>query len=311
MLSSLPFESPPDIVARARSGPPAVMAVAGAGGRLALESARLAAARGLIAPLLVGDPAAIAGIAAEIGWDLSGIRQVPARDERAAAETAVALARGGEAAAVMKGQVHTDVLMRAVVDRAAGLRTGRRMSHLFRMTAPGRAGALSITDAAINVAPDAAVKLDILNNAVDLLRVLGTAVPKAAVLSATETPLAAMPSSQEAAEVVRRAAAGEVAGALVDGPFALDVAVSAEAAAVKGVDSPVAGAPDILLVPNIETGNAVYKALVYYISATAAGLVLGARVPIVLTSRADPPEARLTATALAALAARRPAPPPA
>jgi phosphotransacetylase len=304
VLSPLPFASPGHVIEKATAATPTPTAVAGAGGRLALESARRATEAGLIEPCLVGDPEAITAAASGIGWDLAPYRCVSAEDETKAAEAAVALARGNEVAALMKGQVHTDTLMRAVVDRENGLRAGRRMSHIFYMTAPDRQGALTITDAAVNVAPDAAVKLDIINNAVDLLHTLGTPEPKIAVLSATDTPIAAMPSSLEAAEVVRRAVQGAVTGAVVDGPFALDLAISPEAATVKGVDSPVAGQADILLVPNIETGNALYKAMVYFMSATAAGLVMGAKVPIILTSRADPPEARLTAAALAAIVAR-------
>jgi len=304
VLSPLPFASPGHVIDKATAATPTPTAVAGAGGRLALESARRATEAGLIEPCLVGDPDAITAAASGIGWDLAPYRCVYAEDETKAAEAAVALARGNEVAALMKGQVHTDALMRAVVDRENGLRAGRRMSHIFYMTAPDRQGALTITDAAVNVAPDAAVKLDIINNAVDLLHALGTPEPKIAVLSATDTPIAAMPSSLEAAEVVRRAVQGAVTGAVVDGPFALDLAISPEAATVKGVDSPVAGQADILLVPNIETGNALYKAMVYFMSATAAGLVMGAKVPIILTSRADPPEARLTAAALAAIVAR-------
>jgi phosphotransacetylase len=280
------------------------MAIAGAAGELALESARRAAEAGLIEPVLVGDALRIADLARSLGWDLQGLRVVAAEDETAAAETAVALARGNEVAAVMKGQIPTDVLMRAVVDRETGLRTGQRLSHVFYMTAPGRTGALTITDAVVNVAPDVETRLHITRNAAGLYHALGEAEAKVAVLSATEHPIKAMPSSMEAAEIVERAA-DEVAGALVEGPFALDLAISPQAAAVKGVDSKVAGRADILLVPNIETGNALFKAMVYFMIATAAGLVLGAKVPIVLTSRADPPEARLAATALAAIVADR------
>ena len=304
MLSTLPFDTPDQVIAQASGGAAAVTAVAGAGSRVAMESARRAAAQGLIEPVLVGDLDVVAAIARDMDWDMDGIRRVAALDERRAAEVAVALARGGEAAALMKGQVHTDVLMRAVVDRDNGLRTGRRMSHVFYMTAAGREGSIAISDAAINVAPDPGMKLDIVNNAVGMLHAMGIAEPKVAVLSATETPIAAMPSSLDAAEVVRRAAEGEVSNAVVDGPFALDIAVSPEAAAIKGVDSPVAGRADLLIMPNIEAGNAVFKAMVYFMSATAAGLVMGAKVPIILTSRADPPEARLTAAALAAIVAR-------
>ena len=303
MLSSLPFDTPDHVIAHASEGPAAVTAVAGCGSHVVLESARRAAALDLIEPVLVGDLDAVAAIARDMDWDLAGVRMVAAADERKAAETAVALARGSEVAALMKGQVHTDALMRAVVDRDNGLRTGRRMSHVFYMTAADREGSISISDAAINVAPDAGMKLDIVINAVGLLHALGIAEPKVAVLSATEAPLIAMPSSLEAAEVVRRAAQGEVANAVLDGPLAFDVAISPEAAAIKGVDSPVAGRADLLIMPNIEAGNAVFKAMVYFMSATAAGLVMGAKVPIMLTSRADPPEARLTAAALAAIVA--------
>jgi phosphate acetyltransferase len=303
VLSDLPFECPGDLLERGRAGSPTPMAVAGAAGELALESARRATEAGLIEPVLVGEALRIADLARSIDWDIAGLRVVAAEDDAATAETAVALARGNEVAAVMKGQIPTDVLMRAVVNRDTGLRTGRRLSHVFHMTAPGRAGALTITDAAVNVAPDVETRLHITRNAVALLHALGNPQPKVAMLSATEHASAAMPSSLEAAEIVERAA-DEVEGALVEGPFALDLAVSPASAAVKGVDSPVAGRAEILVVPNIETGNALFKAMVYFLSATAAGLVLGAKVPIVLTSRADPPEARLAAAALAAIVAR-------
>lgn len=303
MLSRTPFVCPPHLLSRARTGQPVPTALAGAAGQLALESARQAADAGLIDPTLVGERDAIRAAADAIGWNIGDLRLVAADDEAKAAETAVALARGGEVAALMKGHIHTDVLMRAVFDRSLGLRTGRRISHAFHMSVPERNGAVVITDAAVNVAPDVGIRIDIASNAVGLLHALGQNEPKVAILSATELPLRAMPTSLEAAEIVRRAAQGEIAGAVVDGPFALDAAISPEAVEIKGIDSPVAGRADILLVPNIETGNALFKAMVYYLSATAAGLVLGARVPITLTSRADPPEARLAATALAAIVA--------
>ncbi|MDH3596194.1 MAG: bifunctional enoyl-CoA hydratase/phosphate acetyltransferase [Rhodospirillales bacterium] len=302
MLSTLPFECPSELLERGRAGAPTPTAIAGAAGELALESARRATEEGLIEPVLVGEALRIADLARSIDWDIQGLRIVAAGDEAAAAEAAVALARGNEVAAVMKGQIPTDVLMRAVVDRQTGLRTGQRLSHVFYMTAPGRKGAFTITDAAVNIAPDVETRLHITRNAVALHHALGEPQPKVAMLSATEHASAAMPSSLEAAEIVERAA-DEVAGALVEGPFALDIAISPQAAAVKGVESEVAGRADILVVPNIETGNALFKAMVYFLSATAAGLVLGAMVPIVLTSRADPPEARLAATALAAIVA--------
>lgn len=302
MLSDRPFECPPALLEKANETPPTVMAVAGADSRVALESARRATEAALITPCLIGDQDAIAARAREIGWDISGLRIEAAEDGHKAAERAVALARGGEVEAIMKGHVHTSELMRAVVNRESGLRTERRISHVFHMSLPGRAGSLSITDAAVNVAPDIPTQLDLLRNALDLQHALGNTAPKVAVLSATEKPIDAMPSSHQAKEVVERAR-DEIDGVVIDGPLALDVAVSPEAVAIKGIDSPVAGEADLLLVPNIETGNALFKSMVCYMSATAAGLVLGARVPIVLTSRADPPEARLAATALAAIVA--------
>jgi len=278
-------------------------AIAGAGGELALESVRQAVEAGLIEPVLVGDPRAIAAAAEAIGWQTSGLRTVEAASEAEAAAVAVELARDGRVEAVMKGQIPTEVLMRAVVDRDKGLRTEQRMSHVFYMTAPGRQGSLTITDAAVNVAPDVETRLHIARNAVALHHALGNDEPKVAILSASEKTNEAMPSSLEAAEIARRAAAGEIERALVEGPFAIDLAISPQAAAVKGVASAIAGQADILVVPNIETGNALFKAMVYFMSATAAGLVMGARVPIALTSRADPPEARLAAAALAAIVA--------
>ncbi|MDH3475543.1 MAG: bifunctional enoyl-CoA hydratase/phosphate acetyltransferase [Rhodospirillales bacterium] len=303
MLSYLPYACPPELLERARSSKPTATAVAGAGGKVALESARRAAAAGLIEPVLIGPPGVVEALAREIGWDLAGLRIVPAGEDQAVAETAVALARGREVAAVMKGQVPTNVLMRAVVDRETGLRTGQRLSHVFHMTVPGRAGAVAISDAAVNVAPDVETRLHITRNAVALMHALGEAEPRVAILSATEHASDAMPSSREAEEIARRASGGEVEGALVEGPLALDLAISPQAAEIKGVESPVAGKADILIVPNIETGNALFKSMVYYLSATAAGLVMGAKVPIILTSRADPPEARLAAVALAAIVA--------
>jgi phosphate acetyltransferase len=304
MLSTVPFEIPAYLVHMARALPTPAMAVAGAANPLAMESARRAADEGFAEPVLVGEAGAISAIARDIGWDLEGVRVVDAADsDEAASEAAVALASGGEVTALMKGHVHTDALMRAVLKREAGLRTERRISHIFHMTVPGHDQVLHITDAAINVQPSVDGKLHILENVIDLAHALGNAEPRVAVLSGAETVNPAMPSSVDAAEVVKRANAGEAKGALIDGPLAFDNAVSPEAARVKGIDSPVAGAADILLVPNLEAGNFLFKQMVYFMSATAAGIVMGARVPIVLTSRADPPEARLAATAIAAIVA--------
>ncbi|MFQ5619654.1 MAG: bifunctional enoyl-CoA hydratase/phosphate acetyltransferase [Rhodospirillales bacterium] len=303
MLSTVPFEVPAYLIDKARRAPRLTMAVAGAGHPVAMESARRAAEAGLMEPVLIGDAGAIAAIARDMDWNIAHLRVVAAGDETGAAETAARLARDGDAAAIMKGHVHTEALMRAVLDRAAGLRTGRRISHVFHMTVPGRDRVMHITDGVINVKPGIDDKIDIVRNAVDLAHALGTTEPRVAVLSGAETVNAAMPSSVEAAEVVKRANGGAVPGAVVDGPLSFDNAVSPEAAAIKGVDSPVAGRADILVVPNLESGNFLYKQLVYFMSATAAGIVIGARVPIVLTSRADPPEARLASAALAAIVA--------
>ena len=203
----------------------------------------------------------------------------------------------------MKGHLHTDALMKAVVNRKHGIRTTRRLSHVFHMTIPDDEQVLMITDGAVNVQPDLDTKIDIINNAVEMAHTLGNLNPKVALLSGTESVLPAMPSSVDAAKVVKRANAGEVKNATVDGPFAFDNALSPDAASVKGMDGPVAGRADILVVPNIETGNGLFKMMVYFMSGLAAGVVMGAAVPIVLTSRADPPEARFAATAIAAIVA--------
>jgi len=303
MLSSEPFVIPPYLKERVKNLPPLSVAVAGANNAVAMESAKMIADAGMAEPILVGEEDAIRAIAKDIGWDLSNIRIVAADDEDKASQTAVALARHKEAALLMKGHVHTDSIMRAIIDRENGLRTGRRTSHVFHMTVPNSDKVLYITDAAINVAPDVGIKMDILNNAIEMVRPLGIETPHVALLSGAEVVNPSMPSSVEADEVVKRANNGEVEGAIIDGPLAFDGAVSEEAAAIKGIDSPVAGKADILLVPNIETGNGLFKQMVYFMSATAAGVVMGAQVPVILTSRADPPEARFASAAVAAIVA--------
>lgn len=305
MLSKVPFEFPSYLTELCSGLAPLPMAVIGAGHPLVMESARQAAENGFIEPVLVGDFDDIATIARDIGWDISAIRVIAADSEAHAAETATALARGDEVAALMKGHVHTDTLMRAILTRSAGLRTDRRVSHVFHMTVPGRDRVIHISDAAVNVHPGVAEKLDIVVNSVELAQKLGMAEPKVAMLSGAETVNPAMPSSVEAGEVVRLARNGAVRGAVVDGPFGFDNAVSPEAARVKGMGGPVAGQADILIVPNLEAGNFLFKQMVYFMSATAAGIVMGAKVPVVLTSRADPPEARLAAAAIASIIGRR------
>lgn len=301
MLSQKPFEVPPYLLARAKSMAPARVAIAGADTELALRSARVATQAGICEPILVGEEARIRDLAAAQEWDISGFDVVPASSEAEASFRAVAQARHGAASVVMKGHVHTNDLMRAVLDRAQGLFDGRWLSHVFHMTVPDCDRVLFITDAAVNVEPDADAMIHILNNAAELAHMLGNERPNVAVLSATESHAPEVPSSLLAREVVTRAAAGEVPGAVVGGPFALDNAISPEAVVIKGIDHPVAGRADILAVPNIETGNGLCKAMVWFMSATAAGIVMGAKVPVVLTSRADPPEARLTAVIIATL----------
>ncbi len=279
------------------------MAVAGADHPIALESVRMCANAGLIDPILIGSRDAIRRAAQEINWDLSGIQMVSADGEKETADTAVAICKTREAAALMKGHIHTDSFMAAVINRDNGLRTSQRLSHIFHMTIPNNERVLMITDGAVNVAPDAGTKIDIINNAVFLAHALGNPEPRVALLSGTEVISPSMPSSVDSAKVVKRANAGEVNGAFVDGPFAFDNALSPDAAHLKGIDSPVAGRADILVVPNIETGNSLFKMMVYFMSGLAAGIVMGGKVPIVLTSRADPPEARFAATAIAAIVA--------
>lgn len=303
MLSQKPYEIPPYLLAKCKGQAPVLTAVAGADHPVAMESARQAASHGLILPVLVGDQDLIRSIAQTMDWNISGCRIVNSPGEDKAPAAAVALARGHEVSALMKGQVHTDALMSAVVNRDTGLRTGRRLSHIFHMTIPERDRVLMITDGAVNVLPNTDTKMHITQNAVDLAHALGNTNPKVALLSGTESVLDAMPSSVDAAEVVKRANNGEITGATIDGPFAFDNAISPDAARLKGVDSPVAGHADILVAPNIETGNGLFKMMAYFMSATAAGIVMGAQVPIMLTSRADPPEARVASAALAAIVA--------
>jgi phosphate acetyltransferase len=301
MLSTLPIECPAFLLDTASLLPRATTAVVNAGSTLVLQSCRLASDEGLIEPVLIGDRGAIASTAQQIDWDISDIRIIHAPDDIASAQVAVALARGGEVASLMKGNIHTDDLLRAVINKQTGLRTGTRLSHVFHMTIPGSDQSLCITDAVINVLPSMNIQLDIARNATKLMHSLGNSAPKIAVLSATEIANEGLPSSMQAAEVVKHAEQGEVPGAVLGGPFAFDNAVSPAAAKLKKIDHTVAGHADVLLVPNIETGNALFKQMVYFMSAAAAGVVLGAKVPIILTSRADPAVARLASTALASI----------
>ena len=270
-----------------------------------LGAAIEAAALGLIVPVLVGPAQKIHAAAAKGGFDLAGIEIVDTEHSAAAAEKATIMAGDGQVEALMKGALHTDELMHAVLAPAARLRTGRRMSHVFAIDAPAYPRALFITDAALNLAPDLTTKRDILQNAIDLVRALGIVRPRVAVLCAVETVNPAMPATLDAAALCKMAERGQITGALVDGPLAFDNAVSAQAALIKGIISPVAGHADILLVPDVEAGNMLAKQLEYLGGAQMAGIVLGARVPIILTSRADPTLARLGSCVIALLLARQ------
>jgi phosphate acetyltransferase/phosphate butyryltransferase len=272
---------------------------------VSLTGAVEAAREGLIEPVLVGPEAKIRKAAELAGVDLGPYRIVPTAHSHAAADAAVALARAGEVEAIMKGALHTDELMHPVVARDTGLRTGRRISHVFAMDVPTYPRPLFITDAAINIYPTLEDKRDIVQNAIDLAHALGIPAPRVAILSALETVYPKLASTIEAAALCKMAERGQIVGAFVDGPMAFDLAVSEDAAKTKDFISPVAGRADIVVVPDLEAGNMLAKQLEYLAEAQVAGIVLGARVPIILTSRADGPLARLASCALAALLVRK------
>jgi len=264
-----------------------------------IEAAKL----GLINPILVGPEDKIKAVAKAEGIDLSPYRIVPTEHSHDSAQKAVALVRAGEAEALMKGSLHTDARLSAVVSSATGLRTSRRISHVFLMDVPTHPHALAITDAAINIAPTLEDKMHIAQNVIDLVRVLGVAEPKVAILSAVETINPKMQSTLDAAALCKMADRGQITGGLLDGPLAFDNAINEKAARTKKINSPVAGKADILLVPDLEAGNMLAKQLQYLSGADAAGIVLGARVPIVLTSRADSVRTRLASIAVMKLVA--------
>ncbi len=260
-----------------------------------------AATERLIEPVLVGPAAKIVAVAAEHGIDIAGFQIVDAPHSHAAAAQAVALVREGKGELLMKGSLHTDELMKEVTSSATGLRTGRRISHVFIMDVPGHPETLFITDAAINIFPDLETKRDIIQNAIDLWTGIGLGTPKVAILSAVETVTTKIPSTIEAAALCKMADRGQITGGLIDGPLAFDNAISPEAAAIKGITGPVAGHGQILVVPDLEAGNMLAKNLTFLSHADAAGIVLGARVPIILTSRADSVRTRLASCAVAAV----------
>ncbi len=292
------------LIERCRAAGPIAVAVVAPHSEVALLGAVTAAREGLIEPILVGSATVLKALAERLGVDLGGYRSVDASDDAEAASRAVLLCRSGDALALMKGSLHTDTLMHAVLAHDAGLRTSRRLSHVFVLDAPAYPRPLLITDAAINIYPTLEEKVDIARNAIDLAHAIGIDVPNVAILSAVETVNPKITSTLDAAALCKMADRKQIVGAILDGPLAFDTAVSAEAAAIKGLTSRVAGVADILLVPDLESGNMLAKQLEYLGGAELAGLALGAKVPIVLTSRADSARARLASCAVAAAFAR-------
>jgi phosphate acetyltransferase len=274
---------------------------------VSLEAAVEAARLHLIEPILVGPVHRIRSEADRAGWDIGGMEIVASEHSHDSAAKAVELVRAGRAEALMKGSLHTDELMAAVVSRQTGIRTARRISHCFIMDVPNHPDALIVTDAAVNIAPTFDEKVDIIQNAIDLAHAMGVEEVRVAILSAMETVTAKVPSTIEAAALCKMAERGQITGALLDGPLALDNAISPAAAAIKKIVSPVAGRANVLVVPDLEAGNMLAKSLSFLAEADAAGIVLGARVPIILTSRADSLLTRLASCAVAVMvaAARR------
>ena len=291
------------LLARCENLAPVPTAVAHPCEATALAGAVEAAKQNLIVPLLVGPAARISETAAEAGIDLGDLTIIDVPHSAAAAAKAVELIREGKAEILMKGSLHTDELMAAVVSRDKGLRTGRRISHVFVMDVPTYHKVLIITDAAINIAPTLEDKVDICQNAIDLAISLGVEKPKVAILAAVETVNSKMQATLDAAALCKMAERGQIQGGILDGPLAFDNAISKQAAETKGIKSAVAGDPDILLAPDLEAGNILAKQLTFLANADSAGMVLGARVPVVLTSRADSVRSKIASCAVAKLVA--------
>lgn len=292
------------LLAACRPLPPLRVGVVHPCNRESLEAAIEARDEGLIEPVLIGPMRRICAVAEEAGIDISAYEQHDTEHSHAAAATGVALARSGAVSALMKGSLHTDELLRAVLDKVLGLRTGRRLSHALLMDVPNYPRPLILTDAAINIYPSLMDKRDIVQNAIDLAHRIGISTPRVAILSAVETINPVIASTLEAAALCKMADRGQITGGLLDGPLAFDNAISLESARIKGITSEVAGRADILVVPDLESGNMLYKQLVFLAGADAAGIALGARVPIVLTSRADSLRIRLASCALAVILAQ-------
>ena len=293
-----------DLLVRTAGRPPVPVAIAHPCDDLSLGAAVEMAKAGLVVPILVGPVAKIRAAALAAGLDIAAYRIVDVPHSHAAAAAAVALVRAGEAALLMKGSLHTDELMHEVVAHDTGLRTERRLSHVYVMDVPSYPRPLLITDAALNIAPTLEEKRDIIQNAIDLAHVMGIELPKVAILAAVETVNPSMRSTLDAAALCKMADRGQITGGLLDGPLAFDNAVSPQAAKQKGIVSPVAGQADILVVPDLEAGNMLAKQLSFLAGADAAGVIVGARVPIILTSRADSERTRIASCALAVLMAR-------
>ena len=291
------------LISSAQRLPPMTTAIAHPCDEVSLESAVEAAKLNLIVPILVGPSARIKEVAERAEVDISRFEIVDSAHSHDSAAKAVELVRQGRAEALMKGSLHTDELMGAVVSREGGLRTARRVSHCFVMDVPSYAHALLITDAAVNIAPSLEDKVDIVQNAIELAQAMGVEEVRVAILSAMETINPKVPSTIEAAALCKMADRGQITGALLDGPLALDNAISLEAAEIKKISSPVAGRANVLVVPDLEAGNMLAKSMSFLANADAAGIVLGARVPVILTSRADVLLTRLASCAVALLLA--------
>ena len=289
------------LIAAAQKQPPLATAVAHPCDETSLKGALEAAEAKLIKPILVGPKDKIRSVAQSFSLNLGGCEIIEVPHSQAAAEKAVELVRTGNAELLMKGSLHTDELLAEVVKRETGIRTGRRISHVFVMDVPGHPHTLFITDAAVNIAPDLMAKRDIVQNAIDLYAGLGLGTPKVAILSAVETVTTSIPSTIEAAALCKMADREQITGGELDGPLAFDNAISPEAARIKRIKSPVAGEAQILVVPDLEAGNMLAKNLTFLSHADAAGIVLGARVPIILTSRADNVRTRMASCAVALL----------
>ena len=293
------------LIAATKGLPALATAVAHPCDETSLRGALEAAEAGMITPILVGSREKIESLAPALTLKINGIEIIDVPDSQAAAEKAVELVRTGRAELLMKGSLHSDELLAEVTKRETGLRTGRRMSHVFVMDVPTHAKTLFITDAVVNIAPDLQAKRDIVQNAIDLYVGLGLGlpIPKVAILSAVETVTPSIPSTIDAAALCKMADRGQITGGELDGPLAFDNAISPEAARIKGIKSPVAGQAQILVVPDLEAGNMLAKNLIFLSKADAAGIVLGARVPIILTSRADNLRTRMASCAVAMLLA--------